>query len=150
MGYMTFFDTFVVRYDGKDFTEEEVERVVKDFEKISYEEWYYDFRGSRMWLSAGGKWYDCEEDMKKYTEEHPEYSIIMYGDGEESEDKWLTYFRNGKSQVCMGRTVYDDPGSMVLTEDGLIEKEIKERGHPFGIHVSKAHPKPNHQEGQYE
>lgn len=43
------------------------------------------------------KWYNFEEEMKKFSKMHPEVIFILDGDGEERRDVWRMYFKNGKS-----------------------------------------------------
>jgi len=45
-----------------------------------------------------GKWYDWNEDMIKISKLYPDTLFTLHGDGEESEDIWTHYFKNGKSQ----------------------------------------------------
>ena len=54
------------------------------------------------------KWYDCEENMKEYSLLYPDLIFMIHGDGEESEDFWDEYFKNGKKQFCPGKVLYDD------------------------------------------
>jgi hypothetical protein len=44
------------------------------------------------------KWYDINEDMKKYSNQFPDVLFTINGEGEESGDIWCTYFKNGKRQ----------------------------------------------------
>ena len=43
------------------------------------------------------KWYEWEEDMRKFSARYPEWTFILEGDGEESDDRWRAYFKNGKA-----------------------------------------------------
>jgi len=53
------------------------------------------------------KWYDHEEDLKRFSKKYPEELFELYGEGEEAGDLWFLYVKNGKSQRCMGKVVFD-------------------------------------------
>lgn len=57
------------------------------------------------------KWYSSVEDMKKYSLMFPDAVFCLYGDGEESDDLWRQYYKNGKVQheaVVMTFAPYDE------------------------------------------
>lgn len=51
-------------------------------------------------LGLDAKWYKHEEDMKELTQLYPEVLFTLHGEGEDDEDKWYKYFKNGKMQEC--------------------------------------------------
>ena len=53
------------------------------------------------------KWYDCEKDMKSYSEKHPNVVFCIEGQGEESEDIWKAYFQNGKMFKTKAKLVFE-------------------------------------------
>ena len=46
--------------------------------------------------------------MKEYSLNYPDLIFRIHGDGEEIEDFWDCYFKNGKMQSCPGTVIYDD------------------------------------------
>jgi len=50
---------------------------------------YYPFQ-------ASCKWYEYEEHMLEFSQLYPTYLFIIEGDGEETDDRWRHYFKNGK------------------------------------------------------
>jgi hypothetical protein len=57
-------------------------------EKHGYGE-YYTFEDSC-------KWYECDKDMLEFSQLYPEYTFIIEGDGEDTDDRWRAYYKNGK------------------------------------------------------
>lgn len=57
------------------------------------------------------KWYDNEKDMKLLSKEFQEVVFHLHGIGEENEDVWDKYFKNGKVQICNAELIippYDE------------------------------------------
>lgn len=46
------------------------------------------------------KWYDHERDMLTLSVQFPNVLFKLHGEGEENDDVWDHYFKNGKSQYC--------------------------------------------------
>ena len=46
------------------------------------------------------KWYDHDEDMMLLSKRFPGVLFELYGDGEDSEDMWRAYYRDGRMQYC--------------------------------------------------
>lgn len=46
------------------------------------------------WYEA--KWYEHDEDMRKFVEQFPEYKFVLEGRGEEREDWWVHWWEDGK------------------------------------------------------
>lgn len=45
------------------------------------------------------KWYDWKEDLIKLSKAFPTEVFELSGEGEEREDMWRAYFKNGKVQI---------------------------------------------------
>lgn len=63
------------------------------------------------------KWYDHENDMIEVSKLFPNHAFVLYGDGEDKDDRWKEIFLNGHAAFCQGRVVYDAP------RNGWLEKE---------------------------
>ena len=59
------------------------------------------------------KWYAHPEDMTLISSLFPDMTFRLRGDGEEWDDRWEEYYKNGKSEHCEGRMVYDEPTTIV-------------------------------------
>ena len=65
--------------------------------------------GDGWWCNA--KWYEHDEDMKELSLLFPHLLFDLYGDGEDSDDMWHTYYKGGKMQHCPAEItfpVYDE------------------------------------------
>jgi hypothetical protein len=89
MGYITNF-TLTVTPDP---SEELNDELTGDKNSGSYIG-YFDQYMNGYYLS--GKWYDHTEDMIALSLRYPEYVFQLEGDGEETGDHWVMYFRNGQ------------------------------------------------------
>lgn len=62
-------------------------------ELAGYDEYLFD--------GESCKWYDHEDDMKKYSLQHPYALFEVTGYGEEAGDIWREFYKNGK--MCGGK-----------------------------------------------
>lgn len=101
MGYYTKYTLFVKHHDL------DMQSEVLD---VIQEELLYPFTSSDGikdpdggWgLSAGMacKWYENHKDMIKLSKRYPTILFTLKGEGEESGDLWIKYFKNGKVQMA--------------------------------------------------
>lgn len=57
----------------------------------------------------GWKWYEHEEDMRKFSNKFQDVLFELRGEGEEWDDRWIKYFFNGKMQVCFAKITIEYP-----------------------------------------
>lgn len=76
-----------------------------DAEKIQRE--ISDLSGYQYLWSDMCKWYDHEKDMRNISRKYKDVLLKLSGEGEESGDLWVKYFKNGKMQTCKARIEYD-------------------------------------------
>jgi WD40 repeat protein len=97
MGYLTRFELKVIDCDTdqEDFSYS----IIREFKKESdYAEGMLDDDGLSY---ESGRWYGHEEELHKFSINHPNYLFILNGEGEDgSSDTWIKYFRDGIVQVC--------------------------------------------------
>lgn len=60
------------------------------------------------------KWYDHENDIMKLSKNYPDVVFFWSGTGEESDDQWRFYAKNGKTCKIKARIEFDE-----FTEDML-------------------------------
>jgi hypothetical protein len=50
-------------------------------------------------FEEGCKWYEWEEEMRKFSTLHPEHLFHITGFGVENDDIWAATFKNGKAHI---------------------------------------------------
>ena len=81
-------------------------------------------------ISTYTKWYDWEKDMSLISQEFPQFLFTLYGDGEESDDKWVAYFFRGATQWCKADISYEKPNFDILSYEAE-EIELKNAPPPI-------------------
>jgi len=77
-----------------------------DYEKeISKNSEYGD--GSYNVFGDETKWYNCTEDMLKFSKKHPDTLFLVEGSGGEQGDVWKKYFKNGKYFYTKAKMVFE-------------------------------------------
>lgn len=54
------------------------------------------------------KWYNFTVNMIEFSNKYPNTLFIVNGQGEETEDIWVQYFKYGKTQYCPARISFDN------------------------------------------
>lgn len=96
MGYYT---DFIIKVEGEKMSDD----IVNAITNISqYEfEWYNDE------ISTYSKWYNCDDDMRKLSELFPDKLFRVDGQGEDPDDIWRLYWKNGKVQESKRIVLYE-------------------------------------------
>lgn len=58
-----------------------------------------DYRMFDSSLEATAKWYNWKNDMKRLSKLYPTTVFALCGNGEDDDDIWKAYFKNGKMQL---------------------------------------------------
>lgn len=103
MGYYTSFD---LSYDltGTPFKPEEIDTEIS---KMNVLELYGGWFGV-------AKWYNHQEDMAYLSMKFPGVLFTLYGNGDDSEDFWYEYYKNGMVQNCPAHITFDDYDESLL------------------------------------
>ena len=60
-----------------------------------------------VYLGEDTKWYDFDDDMKKYSKQHPDLLFTFHTVGEEHDDSAMRYFKNGKYFIAEAEITYE-------------------------------------------
>ena len=94
MGYYTNY-TLSVGANNR-INESEVEEQLKEISGVPI----------RIGDNGSCKWYSHEYHMKELSKIYPEITFLLEGEGEDSDDLWQKYFKDGKMQVCKAEIVF--------------------------------------------
>lgn len=54
------------------------------------------------------RWYLHEQNMCAFSKRFPTLVFVLEGKGDDEEDRWIKYFKDGRIQVCRAQVVYED------------------------------------------
>jgi len=74
------------------------------FEFSEHAEWVIDQHGNSR---QDGTWYGEERDLCFFSKRYPEELFILSGVGEDEDDIWKKYIKNGKCQHSQAKIVFD-------------------------------------------
>ena len=96
MGYYTYY-SLVVRNDDK-IAPAEITKASHRLAEIMGEDNTNSPRFDNFeWISYDSmKWYDHEEHMRTLAAEFPDMLLVLYGVGEESDDRWVEYYQGNR------------------------------------------------------
>lgn len=92
MGYFTKF-----RLDWSGAKDGYEEKTIQEFVRTSEAAQYCLGKDAKS-SNERGKWYEWEDDLKKWSLEFPHVRFQMNGEGEESGDIWVAYAKAGRVQ----------------------------------------------------
>ena len=72
----------------------------------TYGEWF--FRELLSGCAEEIKWYEHDEDMTSISEQYPDILFTLHGEGEESGDIWIKYYKGGKCQVEKAKIIFGE------------------------------------------
>lgn len=111
MGYYTRFEGGVHTSDFNVANEYEFKIVKALRERPYFEEWsmtipVIDTLEEFFNRCGEMKWYDWRQDMKTISAKFPDIVIHIHGEGEDCDDEWDAYFKNGKIAYYPVKKVY--------------------------------------------
>jgi GH35 family endo-1,4-beta-xylanase len=87
---------------------DQLDRIHKEMENDSPHRWAINTITAYGYLDETS-WYDYMDDMKYLSEQFPDVTFILDGDGEDKDDLWRAYFKNGRAVKVHARITYDRP-----------------------------------------
>lgn len=100
MGYYTTYSLKVTNEDNS------VNGIIEELRNYS-EYCRYSISQSGSSLEST-KWYEHEKELREFSKFFPEVLFKLSGEGEESGDLWIEYYKNGKMQRCEPKITFDD------------------------------------------
>ena len=110
MGYYSYFELSAYKRGRHIDTNEEMEicHFLNTSDKISG---YLHIKSFSSLRNDSMKWYDHDKDMLALSKAFPNIVFVLTGEGEERDDNWISYYKNGQMETCRGTIVYDEPCS---------------------------------------
>jgi hypothetical protein len=117
MGYYTWYSIEKVQGDP-----EVVAAFEADFENGNIPTEYGSL--DQMFSASGDahdsmKWYDRVEDMTNISIAYANTLFVVSGQGEDHDDVWREYYRNGVMERVYPIITYDDPSPMLLNNEPM-------------------------------
>lgn len=123
MGYCTLHE-LRVRKPGKDlaWSQEEIDELInalteKKIMGYALTDVYENNPALAIYGSNQVKWYKHDEDMVAISKQFPDYTFQLHGDGEEAEDFWFSYYKNGEYEYCSAVLRYEEPTKILWEGD---------------------------------
>lgn len=130
MGYYTSYTLEIQDADGP-LEEKQTAAIVAQLFEISEDARFaLDEDGG---CNQAAKWYESDIELKELSELHPDLLFIFYGQGEDNEDMWMQYFKNGKMQFAPAVITYaefDESKLVSLGEEYVTNDQFDGDGGP--------------------
>lgn len=104
MGYRTDYTLKVRDKNFNSISTNELRKIADELKEFTN----YSFENSNIISLYDAKWYNAQSDMKEFSKNYPNYIFCLYGNGEEEDDIWVHYFKNGKSTGADAEIIYPD------------------------------------------
>ena len=101
MGYLTYFSLTILDEKGKEIVGDEIIKKIRN----NCEAANYAF-GEMGHAEDSCRWYSWSEDFIEFSKMFPNNILMVSGEGEELDDRWISYFMDGKTQHCPGEMIY--------------------------------------------
>lgn len=108
MGYYSYFELSAYESGSHIDTYKEMEicQFLNTSDKISG---YLRIKSFSSLRNDSMKWYDHDADMLALSKAFPNIVFVLMGEGEDRDDNWISYYKNGVMEICRGTIVYDKP-----------------------------------------
>lgn len=75
---------------------------------LNWQERLEEISGYRIINSEAIKWYEHNRDMLQLSAEFPTMVFKLSGEGDDSEDIWVKYYKNGKTHGGKATIVFEE------------------------------------------
>lgn len=103
MGYRTFYNLFIKDVQGNDIPENTKHEIIDDLREN------YNDAADAINDEGQGEMdtnWENDADMNEFSLKYPNMVFEVSGTGDDAEDRWSTYYKNGKMQHCPVEFVY--------------------------------------------
>ena len=110
MGYYTTF-TLDAMENGKFVTEAREREICSFASDCSEITSYMDIECFNDLSCDSMKWYSHDRDMLELSKHFPTVTFILYGEGEDHDDTWRAFYKNGEMELTVARIVFEKPAN---------------------------------------
>lgn len=105
MGYRTYYNLAITNSEQEPVSDEYSEKIIADLRWEEHSDVWYAI-GEDGNSQQDTTWNDIDTDMKTFSLKYPDNIFEISGQGDESDDLWSTYYKNGKMQHCSVEFIY--------------------------------------------